>query len=140
MPVSIYSGMTGKALLAAGCLAMIPLVSGERPQILLEPYYKQEARLIYSVRPVYPQLARKARIQGVVRLQVLIGKDGVVEKLRLLSGHPFLVKAAMDAVKQWRYEPCRVMGESVAVTTTIDISFSLSPSKRCLRPETATAS
>jgi len=127
--------MTGKALLAVGCLALIPLLAGERPKILREPYYKQKTRLIYSVRPVYPELAKKARIQGVVRLHALIGKDGAVEELRLLSGHPLLVKAAMDAVKQWRFEPYRVMGEPVAVATTIDISFSLSSSKRCEEPD-----
>ena len=116
-------------------MALIPLLAGETPKISRGPYFKLNTRLIDSVRPVYPELAKQARIQGVVRLQALIGKDGVVEELRLLRGHPLLVKAAMDAVKQWRYEPYRVMGRPVAVATTIDITFSLSSSKRCEEPD-----
>ncbi len=127
--------MTGKSLVATCCLVLIPLMAGDWPKIIPEPYYTQKTRLIYSVRPVYPELAKKARIQGVVRLVALVGTDGAIEKLRLLSGHPLLVKAAMDAVKQWRYEPYRVMGEPAAVATTIDIHFTLDRSKRCEEPD-----
>jgi len=64
----------------------------------------QKAKLVEQPAPVYPPLARQARISGVVRLSVIIGRDGTVQDLTLLSGHPLLVPAAMDAVKQWVYQ------------------------------------
>src|SRR5208337_2345658 len=85
----------------------------------------QPPRLIYQVRPVYPKLAREARIEGTVRFQAEISKWGTVDRLKLISGHPLLVKAAMDAVKQWRYEPRRDFGVPVSTTLRIDVPFSL---------------
>ena len=85
----------------------------------------QEQRLIYSVCPVYPKLAKEARIQGTVRLVALIDEFGNVKGLKLISGHPFLVKAAMDAVKQWRYRPAMYGGVPVPVITIISVTFSL---------------
>jgi TonB family protein len=81
--------------------------------------------LIHRVQPMYPPLARQARIQGAVILQAEIGKDGTIENLRLISGHPLLVQAAMDAVKQWRYKPYFLYGEPVAVETQITVNFTL---------------
>jgi len=86
----------------------------------------QQQRLIYQLRPLYPKLAREARIEGTVRLAAEISKRGRVDRLRLISGHPLLVKAAMDAVSEWRYEPCRYFGVPVAVRTEISVTFSLS--------------
>jgi TonB family protein len=77
------------------------------------------------VRPAYPELAKQAHIQGTVRLAALIDEGGVVERLRLISGHPFLVKATFDAVKQRLYRPATYDGVPVAVFTIIDINFSL---------------
>jgi protein TonB len=85
----------------------------------------QRPRLIYQVRPVYPKLAREARIEGVVRLEIEISKRGAVDRVKLISGHPFLVKAAIDAVRQWRYEPCRDFGMPVSCKTEVAIPFSL---------------
>ena len=82
--------------------------------------------LIKKVQPVYPPLARQARIQGVVLLQAEISKDGTIENLRLISGHPMLAPAAIDAVKQWRYKPYLLNGEPVAVETQVQVNFSLS--------------
>src|SRR5215831_16648429 len=82
--------------------------------------------LIKKVQPVYPPLARQARIQGVVLLQAEISKDGTIENLRLISGHPMLAPAAIDAVKQWRYKPFHLTGEPVAVETQITVNFTLS--------------
>lgn len=84
-----------------------------------------KARLIQKTEPVYPPQARQARIQGVVRLAVVIGKDGKVQGATLIEGHPFLVPAAMDAVKQWVYEPTVVDGAPVEVRTEVDIQFTL---------------
>jgi periplasmic protein TonB len=81
--------------------------------------------LVHQVKPQYPPLARQARIQGVVVLQAVIGKDGTVEDLRVISGHPMLTAAAIEAVKQWRYRPYYLNNEPVAVDTQINVNFTL---------------
>jgi periplasmic protein TonB len=78
------------------------------------------------VQPTYPPLARQARIQGTVVLQAEISKSGDIENLRLISGHPMLAPAAIEAVKQWRYKPYYLNGEPVEVETQITVNFSLS--------------
>lgn len=85
----------------------------------------QAARIISRVEPEYPEMARKGRITGVVRMRALIGKDGQIKKLDLISGHPLLQQAALDAVRLWRYKPAFVNGEPIEVDTTIDVIFSL---------------
>jgi protein TonB len=83
------------------------------------------AKLVNKVQPLYPPLARQTRISGTVRLHAIIGKNGQVEQLEVISGHPLLVQAALDAVKQWRYQATTLNGEPVEVDTTIDVIFSL---------------
>jgi protein TonB len=85
----------------------------------------EEANLIYGPKPDYPQLARMARIQGIVRLQALIATDGTIKGLKVMSGHPLLVKAALDAVERWRYQPTLLNGQPVEVETEIDVNFGL---------------
>jgi periplasmic protein TonB len=85
----------------------------------------QAARIVNRVQPVYPPLARQTRISGTVRLHAIIGKDGTVQQLEVLSGHPLLQQAALDAVRQWRYQPTLLNGDPVDVDTTIDVIFSL---------------
>jgi protein TonB len=82
--------------------------------------------LIRKVQPNYPPLARQARIQGSVLLQAEISKDGSIENLHLLSGHPMLAPAAIEAVKQWKYKPYILNGEPVEVETQITVNFTLS--------------
>src|SRR5215469_2385915 len=82
--------------------------------------------LIKKVQPSYPPLARQARIQGRVLLQAEISKAGTIENLRLISGHPMLAPAAIEAVKQWRYKPYMLNGEPVAVETQVEVNFTLS--------------
>jgi len=77
-------------------------------------------------KPQYPPLARQARIQGTVRFNAIIGKDGNIANLTLVSGHPLLVPAATAAVKQWVYKPTLLNGEPVEVVTVIDVNFTLS--------------
>jgi len=84
-----------------------------------------EGDLIRKVQPSYPPLARNARIQGTVVLQAVISKQGTIENLRLLSGHPMLAPAAIDAVRQWRYRPYILNSEPVEVETQITVNFSL---------------
>src|SRR5229473_4217415 len=85
----------------------------------------QAALLVNKVTPVYPPLARQTRISGTVRLHAIISKSGSIQSLEVISGHPLLVRAAMDAVQQWRYKPTLLNGEPVEVDTTIDVIFSL---------------
>ena len=85
-----------------------------------------EGLLLHKVTPNYPALAKQARIQGSVVLQATIGKDGSILNLRIVSGHPMLTSAAMDAVKQWKYKPYMLNGEAVEVETTVQVNFTLS--------------
>jgi len=85
-----------------------------------------QANLIRKVTPVYPQLAKQARIQGVVKFTAIIGKDGTIQNLTLISGHPLLLEAARQAVSQWQYKPTLLNGDPVEVVTTIDVNFTLS--------------
>ncbi len=85
----------------------------------------QEAKVIARPNPVYPPLARQARIQGNVVLHAIIDKDGRVGELQVVSGHPLLVQSALEAVKNWRYQPTTLNGEAVEVDTTITVNFVL---------------
>lgn len=85
-----------------------------------------EGSLIHRVQPQYPPLARSVRVQGPVVLAALIGKEGTIENLRLISGHPMLVPAAIAAVSQWRYKPYILNGEAIEVETQITVNFLLS--------------
>jgi periplasmic protein TonB len=86
----------------------------------------QAAKLITQVNPVYPALARQARVAGTVRLTAIIGRDGAIRNLQVMSGHPLLTPAALEAVKQWRYQPTLLNEEPVEVITQIDVNFTLS--------------
>jgi protein TonB len=85
----------------------------------------QEAKIVARPNPVYPPLARQARIQGNVVLHAIIDKDGNVTQLEVISGHPLLVQSALSAVRQWRYQPTLLNGEPVEVDTTITVNFVL---------------
>jgi TonB family protein len=84
------------------------------------------ARLISQQAPQYPDLAKTARIQGTVRLEAVIGEDGTIEDLKVISGHPLLIKSSMDAVEHWRYQPTLLKGKPVEVDTEIDVNYVLS--------------
>ena len=86
----------------------------------------QQARMIAQPKPEYPPLARQARIEGTVKLQIIVAKDGSVLEAQVLSGHPLLVQAAIDAVKQWKYQPTLLNGQPVEVVTPLDVTFTLS--------------
>lgn len=97
-----------------------PVVKREfRPSSLLE------GSLIRRVQPMYPPLARSARVQGSVVLAAVISKAGTIENLTLISGHPMLVPAALQAVSQWRYRPYVLNGEAIQVDTQITVNFIL---------------
>lgn len=86
----------------------------------------QQAKLVRQPRPVYPPLAKQARISGTVKLSAIISKDGTIQHLEVISGHPLLVPSALEAVKQWVYQPTQLNGEPVEVITQIDVNFTLS--------------
>lgn len=87
----------------------------------------QEALLVRRVLPVYPELAKRMRLDGTVVLRAVIGRDGMVRSVEVVTGHPMLAKAARDAVLEWRYQPTLLSGEPVEVETSITVNFVLSP-------------
>lgn len=108
--------------------------SGSRPVLPAAPLaavppvrisHMSEGDLVRKILPTYPPLARSARIQGMVVLQAVISKQGGIENLRVLSGHPMLAPAAIEAVRQWRYRPYVLNNEAVEVETQITVNFSL---------------
>jgi periplasmic protein TonB len=86
----------------------------------------QSANLTRKVTPLYPPLAKQARIQGTVRFTALIGTDGSVINLQLVEGHPLLVPSAQEAVQQWQYKPTLLNGNPAEVVTQIDVNYTLS--------------
>jgi len=85
----------------------------------------QHANLVHQVKPSYPHMAIIMRVQGAVILEAIIDRDGRVEGLRVLSGHPLLIRAACEAVQQWRYRPTLLNGEPVEVLTQVTVNFNL---------------
>jgi protein TonB len=83
------------------------------------------AKQIFAPNPEYPPLAKMARIQGTVRLEAVISRDGTIKELKLVTGHPLLAKSAMEAVARWRYQPTLLNGEPVEVVTEVDVNFTL---------------
>jgi protein TonB len=100
-----------------------PKVEKPRPQPMSEGV--MEAALLNKVQPQYPPAARLMHIAGTVRLQAIIGKDGRVRDVQVLSGHPLLVQAALAAVREWRYRPTELNHEIVEVETEITVNFIL---------------
>jgi protein TonB len=85
----------------------------------------QQTKLVSQPRPTYPLEAKQARIQGVVKLSAIIGKDGAIQHLEVVSGHPLLIPSALDAVRQWVYQPTLLNGQPVEVMTDIDVNYTL---------------
>ena len=85
----------------------------------------QASQLIHKIQPSYPAIARQIRLQGVVEFTAVISKNGTIENLQLVRGHPMLVAAARDAILQWRYKPTLLSGEPVEVITNIVVNFTL---------------
>jgi periplasmic protein TonB len=85
----------------------------------------QSAKLVFGPRPAYPHTALITRTMGMVRIQAIIGRDGSISNLQVLSGHPLLIEAAKQAVQQWRYQPTLLNGQPVEVITEIDVNFTI---------------
>jgi periplasmic protein TonB len=86
----------------------------------------QAAKMLRQIQPMYPQIAKTAHVQGTVILHAIISKDGTVQELQYISGPALLMRSAMDAVRQWKYQPTLLNGEPVEVDTTISVVFTLS--------------
>ena len=98
-------------------------VEPARPTRIKQGGIVTAASILSQTRPIYPIIARQAHIQGNIVLHAIIGKDGRVDQLEVISGHPLLVQAALDAVKQWLYKPTLLNGDPVEVDTTITVTF-----------------
>jgi protein TonB len=85
----------------------------------------QAAKLVFGPKPVYPPIARQARISGAVQLAARISADGHIRDLRVVSGHPMLIAAALEAVRQWVYQPTLLNGQAVEVLTQVEVNFVL---------------
>lgn len=94
----------------------------DRPAVQV-PAEVMQKLILHRVEPVYPQEARKQNLQGVIAVNIVVGPDGAVVKMRALNGPDVLANAAMDALRWWKFEPYRVNGEPAAVETTVAIEF-----------------
>ena len=81
--------------------------------------------LIYRVEPLYPELPKQLHREGRVELRAIIGTDGTIQSLQVISGDPLFLRSALDAVQQWRYRPTILNGQPVEVDTTITVIYTL---------------
>jgi protein TonB len=104
-----------------------PVIATVKPQARPTPVSSVliEGLLIRRITPLYPELAKRARVQGSVVLAATISREGTIENLTTLSGHPLLVASALAAVRQWRYRPYILNKEPVEVETTVTVNFTL---------------
>jgi protein TonB len=122
----VFGGIPGQGIIGgSGGPALPPPPKAAAPARIKQGGNVTAASIVTQTRPVYPALARQARIQGNVVLHAIIDKDGKVAQLEVMSGHPLLVQAALDAVKQWRYKPTLLNGDPVEVDTTITVTFTM---------------
>jgi len=121
----VFGGIPGGNMIAAAGPAAPPPPKPTAPARIKQGGNVTAASIINQTRPLYPPLARQARIQGNVVLHAIIDKDGRVAQLEVISGHPLLVQSALDAVKQWRYKPTLLNGDPVEVDTTITVTFTM---------------
>lgn len=127
IPGGQLGGVIGGIVNAAPIFAAVPKLSKPAPvvQRVRVSQGVTKGMVVYRIEPTYPPLARQARIQGVVVLTAMIDRDGNIQNLRLVSGHPMLAPAAIDAVKHWRYKPFLLNGQPVEVETTVTVTFQL---------------
>lgn len=121
----VFGGIPGQGLMAGSASLAPPPPKPATPVRIKQGGDVTAASIITQTRPNYPPLARQARIQGTVVLHAIIDKEGWVAQVEVQSGHPLLVQAALDAVRQWRYKPTQLNGEPVEVDTTIQVTFTM---------------
>jgi len=128
IPGGQLDGVIGEIIGSTSSLAAAPALFKPKPapvqRVRVSPGVIK-GLLIHRVEPIYPFLAQQARIQGAVVLTAIIDKDGNVQHLQLVNGHPLLAPAAIQAVKQWRYKPFLLNGQPLEVETTVTVDFHL---------------
>ena len=123
LPGGQLGGVMGSILSSAPSIAMIPKL--EPVKRIRVSQGVTQGMVVKKVEPAYPKIALAARVTGAVLLKAVIGKDGDIRELQVVSGHPMLVPAAIEAVKQWRYRPYLLNGEPVEVETNITVTFQI---------------
>jgi protein TonB len=121
----VFGGIPGQGIIGGAGLGAPPPAPKAPPARIKQGGNVTAALIINQTRPIYPPLARQARIQGNVVLHAIIDKDGKVAQLEVVSGHPLLVQSALDAVREWRYKPTLLNGDPVEVDTTITVTFTM---------------
>lgn len=124
VPGGQVNGVLG-SLLPASHTTQAPVIAAP-PKRLRVSTGITEGMLAHRVEPTYPVIAMRARVEGTVQLKAIISKQGIIENLQLVNGHPLLVPAAMDAVKQWRYRPYVLNGEPLEIETIVIVNFHIS--------------
>jgi protein TonB len=122
----IPGGVLSGVLHSNGTAPVLASTTAPAPKRTRVPARIAEANLVYDVAPKYPPEAGRERIEGIVVLMAVIGKDGAVRDVRVESGLPVLAQAAIEAVRQWRYRPYILNGEPVEIDSQITINFNLS--------------
>ena len=125
IPGGQLGGVIGGILSSTSSVAAVANLTKQTPQRVRVSPGVSKGLLIYRTEPTYPPLARQARIQGVVVLTAVIDKVGNIQNLQVVSGHPMLAPAAIEAVKQWRYKPFLLNGQPLEVETTVTVTFQL---------------
>jgi protein TonB len=125
IPGGQLGGVIGGIVNATSSLNAVPKFIPVAPQRVRISQGVTKGLLIHRVEPTYPPLAKAARVQGDVVLKAIINRNGDIQDLQLVSGHPMLVPAAIAAVKMWRYKPYLLNGQPVEVETTVTVIFSL---------------
>ena len=132
MPGGVAGGVLGNVLSANGSaegMALPPPPPPPPPKIVAPAGPVRvggdvrEPRIVKLVPPVYPTIASKARVSGTVVMEAILTEDGTVDQIRVISGHPLLVDAAISCVKHWKYEPTLLNGIAVRVVLTAKVNF-----------------
>jgi protein TonB len=123
VPGGQAGGVIGSLISAANHSGNTAPRTAEIPKRLVVSQGVSLGMLQNRIEPVYPIIARRARVQGTVTLRAIISTQGTIESLQVVDGHPMLVNAALDAVKQWRYKPYTLSGQPVEVETTVFVNF-----------------
>lgn len=126
VPGGQMGGVIGGIISSAANTAMVPkLAAPTAPKRIRVSQGVIKGMLLQKVEPKYPMIAKSARVQGTVELSAVISKTGEIQNLQVVSGHPVLVPAALEAVKQWRYRPFLLNGEPIEVESTIIVTFQI---------------
>lgn len=139
MPGGVPGGVPGGAVGGAGhggggsVVGGVPIEQREPPKAPPPPPKEPvrvggnvlSSQLVQKVEPIYPEIAKKARVAGIVLLQIVVDESGRVSEVKVLSGHPMLVQAAVDAVKKWAYTPTVLNGEKIPMIGTVTVIFKL---------------